>query len=773
MAIEKTIKIKVTSKGAKRSVDSLDGSMRRLGASADNTNKALGRLSQVAAAVGGALAANQVIRYADAFTSAQNQIRQTTKTTEQLTQRTNQLFEIANRSRVAIGATAELYTQLTLSTKELNITTEQQLRLTETISKAFTVSGKSAAESAGAIRQLGQAFASGALRGDEFNSVAEGAPEIMRAIQKATGKTQGELRNLAAEGRITSEVLVKSLLNYSETIDEKADKSTKTFAQSMETATNNMTQFVGESSAIQGITSGLGDALVGLTENLDVMVKIIGAIGVVMAARFVPQIIAATAAMVKGTAVTNIYTGAVTRIGVASRVAATASRALSTSFAFLGGPAGVATLAASALIFFATEAAATTKEASDLDRKVKDLSAGFLDLTNKQREIKFQNLNVEAAKLRDELIKVNDQINEFGKLGGIAGASENALANLKDRARELEAALEDVVAKQSAVFEAGITKSLEGATEVGEDELNGKSGSGNGGGVDIEETNFLAKEQRKTTMLQVQLMERMKLNQAYNESLLVNQNDEIETAKAHSKLLLDEDKARLEARKQLAALELEDEIERINESHLLKEEVKAELVEESEKRFLTMQALFEEERLRIEKEAAQRSAQIEKQRTQQKLQTMDHFLRAGHALNELFGSKSEKATLKRRKREARINGAAGIVRAWAENSFYEAIAMTVAIAASTEAQIKAMESAGSGGKVSIPSISAGQQDTASRQEPIAQQSVLEFRGLSEVAEELRNLDPGEVLPVEYTQRIVASIDEFNRISGTSPTGTGG
>lgn len=765
MAIEKSIRIKVSSRKAQKNVDSLDSSMRRLGTSADTTQRAFSRLTQVATAVGSALAANQVIRYADAFTSAQNQIRQTTKTTQQLTERTNQLFEISNRARTSISATSELYTQLTLSTKDLNISTEQQLRLTETISKAFTVSGKTAAESAGAIRQLGQAFASGALRGDEFNSVAEGAPEIMRAIQQATGKTQGELRKLAATGAITSEVLVKSLLEYSDTIDQKANESTATFAQSMEIAANNMTQFVGESAAVQGAASAFGDAMVSITENLDLMVKLVSLVGAGMAARFIPQIMAATVAFTAGTRQVSIYTGAITKTSAASATAARALAGLRGVMGALGGPLGVILTAASALVIFKDDLIDTRPEVQKLDDKVKQLSGSFTELNEKQRQFKFANLSAQSRKLGEELEKVNQQIQNFGQVGGLLGGSENALAQLRNRSKELKEELERVNLEMSAIFEAGLQANLEGATTVSGDQLNRGSEEADTGApsVELQEQNFLAAEQRKTKALQIQLQERRALNRAFFESLLVDQMNEVEAAKAHSELLLNEELARLEAKRQLAALEREEKIAKIMEQHAEDKDLQAQLMLESNSQALEMQAQFEEERLRIEAEAAQRSMQIEKMRTQQKLQTMDQFLRAGFALEQLFGSKSEKANLKRRKREARINGAAGIVRAWAEHSFYEAIAMTVAIAASTEAQIKAMESAGSGGKVSIPSVSAA--STAERQEVPQQSSVVEIRGLTEVAEELRNLDPGEVLPVEYTQRIVASLDEHNRLSG--------
>ena len=78
-------------------------------------------------------------------------------------------------------------------------------------STAARISGASATEAEGAFRQLAQGLGSGALRGDEFNSVAEQVPLILTAVSKETGIAQGALRDYAAEGKITSDVVIRAL----------------------------------------------------------------------------------------------------------------------------------------------------------------------------------------------------------------------------------------------------------------------------------------------------------------------------------------------------------------------------------------------------------------------------------------------------------------------------------------------------------------------------------------------------------------------------------
>ena len=73
------------------------------------------------------------------------------------------------------------------------------------------LSGATSVEASNAFTQLAQALGSGALRGDEFNSIAEQVPGLLTAISKETGVAQGGLRKYAAEGKITSDVVLKAL----------------------------------------------------------------------------------------------------------------------------------------------------------------------------------------------------------------------------------------------------------------------------------------------------------------------------------------------------------------------------------------------------------------------------------------------------------------------------------------------------------------------------------------------------------------------------------
>jgi len=144
--------------------------------------------------------------------------------------------EAALRARVPVSELTQIYTKNANALKDLKFSQSDNLRLAETLAKAVKVSGVSGQEAAAAMLQLSQAISSGKFQGDEFRSVAENLPEVMRILQRETGKTAGELRKLAEEGKLTGKTLTQALLNASSDIDAKFAKMPKTAGEAASAA---------------------------------------------------------------------------------------------------------------------------------------------------------------------------------------------------------------------------------------------------------------------------------------------------------------------------------------------------------------------------------------------------------------------------------------------------------------------------------------------------------------------------------------------------------
>lgn len=257
-------------------IQKADRDLKNLNKTGAQTDKEINSISKSVKVLGGALAAlgvaslsRDIVQYSDTWKNVSSQLRQVTSSEQELIKTRTQLLKLTKDTRIGLTETVGLYSEMTRGTSELNLSSGQLMGITQTLNNLFVAGGKPISEVTGAIRQLNQGFASGVLRGDEFNSVAEGAPRIMEALAVKLKMTRGELREFAATGGITAEIMVSALSDYSDTAQKLADMTEKTFGQSMTNATTNIIEFVGELDSVNSVVGGVGQGIEGLTGELD------------------------------------------------------------------------------------------------------------------------------------------------------------------------------------------------------------------------------------------------------------------------------------------------------------------------------------------------------------------------------------------------------------------------------------------------------------------------------------------------------------------------
>ena len=279
-----SLSIKVKSDGAARAsaeLDRLESSSARAERRTSNftnsqkrANTASAQLNRTLIGLGGAVGAlfavSRVSNYADSYTLLQNRLKTVTSSQDELNEATNKLFELSRESRSGVAATVELYTRLKRNTEDLNISEQQLISTTELISKSFQISGASVQEAAASTIQLSQAFAKGVLNGDEFRSVAEQAPEILKAITKETGYTIGELKELGAEGKLTSDLIINSLLGQADAIRSTYAETSSTVEQAWEQVENAIIGAIGRIDDKIGASDGFTKFLDRITANLKI-----------------------------------------------------------------------------------------------------------------------------------------------------------------------------------------------------------------------------------------------------------------------------------------------------------------------------------------------------------------------------------------------------------------------------------------------------------------------------------------------------------------------
>lgn len=182
-----------------------------------------------------AAGARAFLSIADASKSLTAQLRLATAEYGSFGQAQKDVQRIAEVTRSDLSATANLYAVFQRNAKELGISQAQAARATETVNKTFQISGATAEEAAGGLRQFLQALQSGQLRGEEFNSVMENAPRLARLLADSLGVTIGQLRALAKAGEITGDKLIAALTDrkFTEAIDREFQQLPVTFDQAM------------------------------------------------------------------------------------------------------------------------------------------------------------------------------------------------------------------------------------------------------------------------------------------------------------------------------------------------------------------------------------------------------------------------------------------------------------------------------------------------------------------------------------------------------------
>ncbi|MEG3166539.1 tape measure protein [Sphingomonas sp. PB2P19] len=232
--------------------------------------------------------ASEYLRIADSAKKMDAQLRLATAQFGNMGVAQQQVHEIAKNTRSGLEETTSLYSKMLVASKDLGRGQLDAGRATETFSKALKIGGADAASSASATLQFGQALASGVLRGDEFNSVNEASPRIMRLLAESMGQPVGALRKMAEEGKLTSDVLFKALTDpkFTSGIDAEFKELPATFEQAKVLIENGLTDMIGAFDRGSGISDGIVDGLGEGTTMMDTLVRSAEQAGADMRAEF-------------------------------------------------------------------------------------------------------------------------------------------------------------------------------------------------------------------------------------------------------------------------------------------------------------------------------------------------------------------------------------------------------------------------------------------------------------------------------------------------------
>ena len=414
-------------------------------------------------------------RTADEFNNYQSRIALVSKSNQEASRTFRQLMTVANDTGQLFGATAELYTRVYRAMGD-RANSQELLQFTKTINQSMVVSGANAQEASAALIQLSQGMASGTLRGEEFNSVAEQAPVILDMLQKSLGKTRSELRKTAEDGELTTEVVLRAVRESAEGVQAQYDQMPKTIGRAVNELTNAWMQFIGQTDGALSASSVAATVISTLAQHLNLLGNAALVVGVIMSGRLLAGFVATTAAIIRQQAAlavsnttmvaraaievkaaqsalamaraTDAETAAVARLTAANRALAVAKGAAIASsaggglMALAGGPIGVAIIAVMGLV--AAYQYLKEREA-ELEAQYNQTQATIQNNIDKTRELielrkqgqvggfsdRFTQVNANNAELAaaqaqlDELIRKRDMLQAMQNSAQLSGVATN------------------------------------------------------------------------------------------------------------------------------------------------------------------------------------------------------------------------------------------------------------------------------------------------------------------------------------------------------------
>ena len=255
----------------------------------NSANGLLSTIKKIAVAAGGIAGINKVLNISDELASTKARLNLLVDDGGSVDVLEQKIMASAQRSRSAYFDTASAVAKLGLNAgNAFNGDMDQVIAFMEQVNKQFVIGGATAQEQSNAMIQLTQAMAAGALRGEELNSILDGAPGIARAIEKYMGIAEGSIKTVAQEGKVTAEVVKNAMFAMADETNAKFDSMPKTWAQiwvgmknqalSMFAPILTKINQIGNSTKFQKVTTGLINGLAAVanvaSSALDILIAI-------------------------------------------------------------------------------------------------------------------------------------------------------------------------------------------------------------------------------------------------------------------------------------------------------------------------------------------------------------------------------------------------------------------------------------------------------------------------------------------------------------------
>lgn len=443
-------------------------------------HKSFGGLRTAIAGIGFTLLAKQTISTTSNFQALQIRMKVLTSEFNEFAGAQELVRKAQDKFNLSIVEATKGITDIFARLRPLGIS----LKDIETVFMGFNTiakeAGLNATEASAAFTQLAQGLGSGRLQGDEFRSIAEQVPQLLKAISDETGIATGKLKDFASKGLLTTDIILRAL---AKSADEGADKIEAIMAESPAEVFKEFSNAVLELQlslgskllpAVLSVTKALSSLVEGITRFIDseggkVTLAFIG-----IAAAIKGVTVVSTALMVKiaalkanflamsmASAIANGNLATTTTMAFAAAGGFTKAAAAATAFKLALAKTGIG-LAVIALGVFVTKLLEANNAQKDFNDLVNEGTSAMINqaIATRTKEIEDLRKELEETKPIINTLENSALFNPFGmKLRG-AGEISNDISKLEKEIAELEEGLPTAQARELAQEFERVKKSL-------------------------------------------------------------------------------------------------------------------------------------------------------------------------------------------------------------------------------------------------------------------------------------------------------------------------
>lgn len=215
----------------KNSQENQDKFSNSINTSYSNGNKLLSTIKKVALAVGGISAIKGLLNLSDEMTNNKARLNLIVDDGGSVEALQNKIFVSAMNARASYQTTTDIITKLGLQAGKAFKGNDELIAFAEQLNKTFAISGTEATGIESTMYNLTQALSTGVLRGQDLNAVFSNAPQIVQNIADYLNVPIGKIRDMAADGKISAQIVKNAMLKAADETNVKFNKMPMTWNQ--------------------------------------------------------------------------------------------------------------------------------------------------------------------------------------------------------------------------------------------------------------------------------------------------------------------------------------------------------------------------------------------------------------------------------------------------------------------------------------------------------------------------------------------------------------